>query len=383
MKVGGASWAVLMGPDVGAAGGGGAPAPAPVAPTATRTPEEASQALREKIHMRKRDAERAAGFADDVDLPERDPTKKKRPDGEGGSDAAAREARRAEKFGRNAPGTPEERDQSGRFLPKDGEKAAKPEANAAVSQGSQAKPVEGEKPAEGEPDAAKDEKKDEDGYKVTKAQAHQIAQQLTTARKEAAEAKKQNADWDKMAERVVARFDSFQSRIQYLEGLVSELGGNVDPHLMENLTLKEQIQAQKLGEERAQQEAQARQQAAQESARKQAFARDRQQLQTSLVGIMKQHPELSPPFTEENAEAGRFWQEIQAEIEAGRGSMQELAPRLAAAQYVAMAVQGRRATARTQVPPRTLANMSAARGEPRVTDRQSIVEKHKQRLRAI
>lgn len=336
--------------------GGSAPASAPShdspSPAAqgqegkARTHDDAVRDLRERTQKRRLDAERAAGFPDVArDQPAIADDERERGPKDG--ETRARD---------NEQG---ERGPDGKFLPRNGA----PKTARAPKTGTDAiKAVEAEV---SEPKA----KPDAEGEKRYKA---------LEEKHKAAEGK--NAEWEKMAEQVIARIDTYKKRIDYLEGKLSEHGGQPDPLMLENLSHKEKLRVYELQEERARAEKEANE----SSTREKQLADDRQQLRGELARVWQTHPELRPPFSEHNQEAGAFWSGLLDEVKAGRGSYAELAPRLAVAQYIAQAIKGKNAQkSQPAMAPRVLTRMGSSGGEAKVIDRQSVTDKWKSRLRAV
>lgn len=305
----------------------GAPATQAALPL-SRTPEQASQALTEKTQARKLDAERVAGFILDDDV----------------------------------------RGPDGKFLPKTAKKTS---SDSDTSKESDKRPPAEKKPVEAKAEETPQVKKLEADFKA-----------LETKHKEASA---KNAEWEQVAEQVIARLDAHKARIAYLEGKLAEHGGAVEPNVMENMTLKEQLRVRELADERAKFAEEQEKQKVEEEAAQQKKVAERHELRTTFATVLTVHPELLPdPVTkfQNKPEAGKFWKDIMDEIAAGRDSVSELAPRLAVAPYIAQAIKAKSAAPVIKEAPRTLSSVRSPGGEPKAVDRFSIVEKHKARLRA-
>lgn len=292
------------------------PAPAQGSPSVARTHDQASNELTDRTIARKLDAERAAGFVD---------SDKRGPDG--------------------------------KFKPKE------QVSSDTDKQAAKARPPDAEKAEKTEPEETPQLKK--------------LAEEHSKLTEKHKAAEKKIGEWEDMAEKVVARLDSYKQRVAYLESQLEAAGGSTDPTVFENLSLKEQLRARELADERQN----AAKEAAEHEKQGQAFAADRENLRSEMMKVATEFPDLMPPFRDK-PEAGEFWQGIDAEIKAGRGSTAELAPRLAAARYVAAAIKAKKEaqSARPQ-PPRTLSGVGTpGGGQPRVIDREAIKDKYKQRL---
>lgn len=256
----------------------------------------------------------------------------------------------------------EGRDEGGRFLPK--QDGAKVDAKFAD-----------EKKAAPEAKKTDEKKTDADGeHAKLKTEHERVKAEHASATKALEQAKKDLASWDETAEKVYARMERDKATIAHLQAELAKAKVQVDPRVLENLTLQEQINARNLADERA-----AAQRAEQEKAQQTAAkAAELTGLRASLRATLDAHPELQPPFTEQTAEAGVFWQSVQDAIKNG-ATLAQVRPLLATAALVAEKIKAK--TPPTP-PPRTLRSAASGGGEPKPKDRGGYLDKWHQKLAA-
>ncbi len=257
----------------------------------------------------------------------------------------------------------EGRDESGRFVPK-----AKAEGD--VDDGTQAKadPAKPEKPAEKPKDAGADA--------ALKAAHDKLAADHKATTTRLATAEKHNADWEDVGRKMEARLERDGAYIAHLEGQLKALKASIDPRVPQMLSMQEQIAIRK-----AQDDDTAAARKADDDARAQAAqAQERAQLQTEMHGVLAKFPELKPPFTDANREAGEFWQALKEFLATGPTNAQ-VRPMLAQASAVAAAIKARVATPAPQ-PPRMLGR-STGGGTPKPKDRQDYRDKWNARVGAV
>lgn len=318
MSDGAASGGTSAGGGSPAPGGSAAASPSQVGPTPDQKHNAASQALQERVQARRDAADKMIGFDDET------------------------------------------RGADGKFKAK-ADKAAKGSSDSAKAK---TDPEETSKTKEADAEESPAAKKLKGEHEA-----------LT---KRYADLEQKNAQWEEMGEQVLARLKSYAERVQYLESKLAEHGGQPDAGFIENLSLKEKLHARELQDQRiaAMVEKQA------EEARQEALKQEQGQLVGAFQKIWNEHPELRPPFSEQNSEAARFWQGIQQAIKGG-ATFTELAPTLAGAATIAASLKAKaQPAAKPKVAPPTILGRTQAGGEPRQVDRYSIVEKHKARLRA-
>lgn len=262
-----------------------------------------------------------------------------------------------------------ERDEHGRYLPK--AKAAKVEA----------KFPDGEKAPEAKVDAkdAKPAEKPAEDVTKLKADHEKATAELATTKTALEQAKKSLAEWDETAERVVARMDRQDKLIAYLQGELQKAERSVDPQVVENLTLHEQIAARKLADDRA---AQAKADA-EKAQREQEKAASLEALRGELFKAMRTDPLLAPPYTEErgNLAAADFWNTIGQAIKNG-ATNEQIKPFLATAPAVLAGIKAKLATPAAP-PVRTLRSVATgASGEKRDLSEHAILDKWNGRLKA-
>lgn len=336
-----------MSGDAGAGGGAatGAPSGSPAGSPATNAPAQPTSAqvhakavndLNDRTAQRRVDAERATGYG--TNAPQRGSDGKFQKGAEAPADSSGTDAK-------NKPGlraTSQE----------------KPEAKAAA-----VVPEEISK--------LKDE--------------HAKAVKAAADRASAAEAK--NEEWEATAERVVARLDAYQARVEYLEQALAAAGGSVDPQHAEMLSLKEQLQARNLQDERIAAQRAAQAEAAQKAEAEKARAASMGEFRNALAQVGTKFPELKPamvngvPNFQANPEAGMFWKGVKDAIDAG-ATLPALVPYLATAGAVAAGIKAKRGTPKIQAPRILSGANNVSSGEVRSIDRRDVVDKWKSRHRA-
>jgi hypothetical protein len=264
----------------------------------------------------------------------------------------------------------EGRDEHGRFLKSD--KAAEMPKSEANPPKAEAKPDEAPKP-EGE---KKPEAKPAEDVEKVKA-AHKAEVERHAQRAKAAEDK--IGEWETVAERMLARFDAYQSQIKMLQEALQAHGGSIAPEAVENVKLSERLKAYELAEER---QKMAREQQAKAAEQQKAQAEYRGLVNAGRQAVVA-NPELLPPvgvdqtaWMKDNPEAVEFWRTVRTASDRRQA--------LALAPLFANAIKTRKAQTTSQQPtaPKTLAGAANRSGQAVSLDLEDIKEEYRTRARA-
>ena len=207
--------------------------------------------------------------------------------------------------------------------------------------------------------------------------AHKAEVERHAQRAKAAEDK--IGEWETVAERMLARFDAYQSQIKMLQEALQAHGGSIAPEAVENVKLSERLKAYELAEERQKMAAEAR--------AKQAEQQKAQDAYRALVNTGRQtivaNPELLPPvgadqaaWMKENPEAVEFWRTVRTASDRRQA--------LALAPLFANAIKTRKAQSApaAQTAPKTLAGAANRSGQAVSLDLEDIKEEYRSRARA-